>query len=114
LASKSEKYWFDAEALIEPAKTQSTRQGRDIWQIPSASVKGHRAPFPRDLARRAIAAGCPPGGTVLDPFAGSGTTLAVAQSLGRKAIGIEVSPESCAISADACGQQELTLLTNPH
>jgi DNA modification methylase len=40
--------------------------------------------MPPALAERCIKAGCPPGGTVLDPFAGSGTTLAAARKLGRK------------------------------
>ena len=45
----------------------------------------------RRLRRRL--AGSPEGGVVLDPFAGSGTTMLVAKQLGRSAIGIEISPE---------------------
>ena len=46
----------------------------------------------RDLIEPCILAGCPPDGTVLDPFAGSGTTGAVAQYLGRNSIQIELMP----------------------
>ncbi len=49
------------------------------------------APFPIDLPLRAIAAGCPPGGTVLDPFSGAATTGLAALQLGRSYVGIDVS-----------------------
>jgi DNA modification methylase len=53
----------------------------------------HFATFPPKLVEPCILAGCPEGGTVLDPFAGSGTTLAVAMEHGRNAIGIELNAE---------------------
>lgn len=49
--------------------------------------------MPSALAEPCILAGCPDGGTVLDPFSGSGTTLAVAAKLGRNAIGFELNPD---------------------
>lgn len=52
----------------------------------------NEAPFPEKLAEFFIRSFCPEGGTVLDPFAGSGTTLAVAKKFGRNAIGIDIRP----------------------
>ena len=49
--------------------------------------------FPEQLVEPCILAGCPEGGTVLDPFTGSGTTGAVAKRLRRNFIGIEINPE---------------------
>jgi len=67
---------------------------RSVWVIPTCGYsEAHFATFPPELPRRCISAGCAPGGVVLDPFAGSGTTLAVAVELGRNAIGIELNPE---------------------
>lgn len=50
----------------------------------------NEAPFPEELVRPFILSFCPPGGLVLDPFCGSGTTLAVAKQEGRNAIGLDV------------------------
>lgn len=66
----------------------------DMWSINTQPFPGaHFAVFPQELARRAIVAGCKPGGTVLDPFSGSGTTGLVAQNNGRRYIGIDISAE---------------------
>ena len=75
----------------------------DVWDIiPEDTQKrvGHFAPYPEDLCRIPIISTCPPGGTVLDPFCGTGTTLAVAVGLGRVGIGIDISPEYVAITKD--------------
>lgn len=53
----------------------------------------HFAVFPEQLIEPCILAGCPEGGTVLDPFTGSGTTGAVAKRLRRNFIGVEINPE---------------------
>jgi len=72
----------------------STRNLRDVWVIPTEPFPGaHFATFPTKLVEPCIKAGCPEGGTVLDPFAGACTTLLVADRLGRNGIGIELNPE---------------------
>ena len=58
----------------------------------------NEAPFPESLVEPFIKCFCPPGGTVLDPFCGSGTTLAVANRLGRKAIGLEIRDSQVELS----------------
>jgi len=63
-----------------------------VWSIATTPFPGaHFATFPLEIPRRAIASGCKPGGTVLDPFNGSGTTGAAAQALGRKYVGIDIN-----------------------
>lgn len=67
----------------------------DVWDIvPEDTQKrdAHFAPYPMDLCRIPILATCPEGGTVLDPFCGTGTTLMAALNLRRNGIGIDVSP----------------------
>jgi len=66
----------------------------DVWDILPEDTQrrdGHFAPYPQDLCRIPILATCPKQGTVLDPFAGTGTTNVVARELSRKSIGIERS-----------------------
>ncbi|MCL4339695.1 MAG: site-specific DNA-methyltransferase [Thaumarchaeota archaeon] len=66
----------------------------DVLELSTQPFNGaHFATFPSKLPEFCIKAGCPVGGLVLDPFAGSGTTLMVAKRLGRSAIGIEISKE---------------------
>ena len=66
-----------------------------IWDFQTASAKleNHPAPFPEELPRRCIRLYSFVGDTILDPFAGSGTTLKVARELGRNSIGYEINPE---------------------
>lgn len=136
LLSKSPKYFFDYEAVREPAvtaqreggqngrggKTALRGQGQDryqengranrngrqmrqvgvgpfrnkrnVWSVSVQPYKGsHFATFPPKLITPCVLAGCPEGGTVLDPFCGSGTTGVVAVSNNRNFIGIEIKPE---------------------
>jgi DNA modification methylase len=80
------------------------RQLRSVWSIATRPFKGaHFATFPPDLVRPCILAGCPEGGTVLDPFFGAGTTGLVAQQLDRNAIGIELNPVYAAIASERLG-----------
>ena len=72
---------------------------RAVWRITTEiSHEKHYAPYPQKLIETPIEAGCPPGGVVLDPFLGSGTTALVARRLGRHYIGIEPNPEYVAIA----------------
>lgn len=76
----------------------STRNKRTVWTVPThAFPEAHFATFPPDLIVPCILAGCPEGGTVLDPFAGGGTTLFVAEQIERNSIGIELNPDYCEI-----------------
>lgn len=70
------------------------RNKRNVWTVSTKPYKGsHFATFPPDLIEPCILAGSRSGGVVLDPFLGSGTTAAVALSLGREFIGIELNKE---------------------
>lgn len=78
---------------VEYTETDSaTRNRRSVWSIPTHPYPGaHFATFPPKLIEPCILAGCPEGGTVIDPFLGSGTTAQVARDLGRKCVGIELN-----------------------
>ena len=70
------------------------RNKRSVWTVTTKPFKGaHFAVFPMDLIEPCVLAGCPEGGTVLDPFGGSGTTGLVAQNNNRNAILLELNPE---------------------
>jgi DNA modification methylase len=72
-----------------------------VWSIHTRPYRGpHFAAFPADIPMRCIKAGCPPGGMVLDPFCGTGTTGIAALSLGRHFTGIELNPAFAALAAE--------------
>lgn len=80
---------------------RETRRKRSVWSVsPSPYTSAHFATFPPDLIEPCILAGCPPGGTVLDPFGGSGTTAGVALKHGRNAILCELNPDYAALVPD--------------
>jgi DNA modification methylase len=70
------------------------RNRRSVWSVTTKPFKGaHFATFPPELIQPCILAGCPVGGTVLDPFGGSGTTAGVALAHDRSAVLCELNPE---------------------
>ena len=72
----------------------STRNKRDVWTVATKPVKfAHFATFPPKLIEPCILAGCRPGGVVIDPFFGSGTTGVVAEENNRNFIGIELNQD---------------------
>jgi DNA modification methylase len=87
--SKTPRYQFYRENL---------NNEEDIWTISDRpkNAKGiHAAAFPEQLVQKCLDVGCREGGSVLDPFAGSGTALRVALKSGRPATGIDLSESYC-------------------
>jgi len=120
LLSKSDRYFFDSEAMKEPSvysgnqksergfngkrshadiqqpfrHVSETRNRRSVWTVATRPYKGaHFATFPPALIEPCILAGSRPGDVVLDPFMGSGTTAAVAKQHGRQYIGCELNED---------------------
>ncbi len=137
LLAKAARYHFDFKSIEEPAvcsrkrgpalrqvvpnggdnsglskrEPKDTRNKRSVWGVNTQSYKGaHFATFPPKLIEPCILAGCPVGGLVLDPFAGSGTTLATALSLGRRATGIELQFDYLPMIQRRIEKAKLTLL----
>lgn len=82
------------DAMTKAEQAANGRNKRDVWVVATEPFPdAHFATFPTKLITPCILAGCPLGGTVLDPFGGSGTTGVVAERLGRNAILIELNPE---------------------
>ncbi len=118
LLTKARRYYWNAlrDPLANPNRVRADVVGRwdnseprtdggrntpSVWNIATQpSPLPHFASFPEELARRCILAACPPGGTVVDCFSGTGTTLVVARQLGRKAIGMDISAAYCDLAAD--------------
>lgn len=97
---------FDAAMSIMPEK----RNKRSVWTVATQGYKGaHFATFPPALIAPMILAGCPVGGTVLDPFGGSGTTGEVSESLGRNSILIELNPDYIELQKKRTAQMGLGL-----
>lgn len=88
-----------ARGFGNQCQVTETRNKRSVWEVTTQPFKGaHFATFPPALIEPCIKAGCPEGGTVLDPFFGAGTTGLVADRLGRDCIGIELNPEYAEIA----------------
>lgn len=105
LFTKKDRYFYDLDSVREPHRAGAKdghplgRNARSVWSINTQPYKGaHFAVFPEELPRRCILAGSRPGDTVLDPFAGSGTTGAVCKQLGRSFIGIELNADYKALA----------------
>jgi DNA modification methylase len=125
LMSKSARYHYDAKAISEAfagepyagssngailngdradkgrtiGMTTDKRNKRSVWTVTTqAFSEAHFATFPPDLIEPCVKAGCPKGGTVLDPFGGAGTTGLVSDRLDRDAILIELNPEYAAMA----------------
>jgi site-specific DNA-methyltransferase (adenine-specific) len=69
-----------------------------VWRIPPTAGTGHPAAFPLALAERCVRAATMEGETVLDPYAGSGTTLMACMKAGRNGIGFEIDPDYLALA----------------
>ena len=96
LLSKRQNYYYDVSAVKGP----NGRRLRTMWDInteprrrSAGGIDDHPAVMPMTLARRCITITSRPGDVVMDPYAGSGTTLLAAQELGRSWVGIELNPE---------------------
>lgn len=137
LMSKSQKYYYNADAIKEEAHTTDnsernrdesrlnntpgrtrmaglttnhyeTRNKRSVWTVTTKPYAGaHFAVFPSDLIEPCILAGAPVNGIVLDPFMGSGTTAQVAQDLGRQYLGCELNADYKTLQDKRLSQQSL-------
>jgi site-specific DNA-methyltransferase (adenine-specific) len=88
------RMWDDDESLER--QLERGRIKRSVWNIPTTKYKGsHSATYPKELVEILLKAGCPEGGTVIDPFLGAGTTALVAQQQNKRWIGIEIYEEYC-------------------
>lgn len=88
--------------------TFAKRNIRTVWTVATQPYsEAHFATFPEALIKPCILAGAPVGGMVLDPFAGSGTTVQVSQDLGRRGVGLELNPAYSGMGARRSAQQGL-------
>jgi site-specific DNA-methyltransferase (cytosine-N4-specific) len=94
---KERWYYFDKNAVGRTSETGAVLPPLDTWEIPPVrgATSRHRARFSEELVRIPILTTTPPRGVVLDPFAGSGTSLIFARKHGFRAIGIDAKREYC-------------------
>lgn len=78
---------------------------RQIWTVGGESTKKHPAPYPLELAHRLVSMFSFVGDTVLDPFAGTGTTLLAASRVGRNSLGVEIDATYGEMAADRLREQ---------
>jgi len=98
---KSRWYFFDKNLVGRQTETGSVLPPLDTWEVPPVrGAQSHKARFSEELVRVPIHATTPTRGVVLDPFAGSGTSLVYARKHGFRAIGIDISEKFCALMVD--------------
>ena len=93
------------DGFVQPDRSQG-----DVLSVQASSRKptGHPAEKPLPLLERIVQlTGVAPGGLVVDPFAGSGTTLVAAKSLGVRAVGVEAEEKWCEVAANRLSQNVL-------
>lgn len=94
------------ELKTDEVVVSNKRNKRSVWTITTKPYKGaHFATFPKDLIEPCVLAGCPEGGTVLDPFGGSGTTGIVAVNHNRHAVLCELNEEYIDLAKDRIKQE---------
>lgn len=104
----SDRVPFKTNGNMKAVGNSETRNKRSVWTVNTKPYKGsHFATFPPSLIRPMIIAGCPIGGTVIDPFGGSGTTGQVSEEEGRNAVLIELNPEYIKLQEQRTAQMGL-------
>lgn len=100
-------YYFDPPMVPATSNRMKgqLKKATDVLDIPTLNNMatervGYPTQKPLALLQLLISACCPPGGTVLDPCCGSGTTLVAAKNLSRHALGFDQNPDACAITRD--------------
>lgn len=99
---------YTAPEIANPGNVVHCRVGGGL--LGSDLSHENEAPFPESLAEFFIRSFCPPGGVVLDPFVGSGTTSAVAIKCGRRAIGVDIRESQIELASRRCDQLQLPLV----
>lgn len=112
LMTKSERYFYNCEAIKEPTINSSSRKNRrSVWNIKTEGFPGaHFAVFPSELVKLCVLAGTNAGDSVLDPFFGTGTVGAVCKALQRECTGIEMNAEYVAMASERISQVQRKLL----
>jgi site-specific DNA-methyltransferase (adenine-specific) len=99
--TKSRWYYYDRHPVGRMMASGRILPPLDTWMTaPARGRSFHKATFSEELVRTPILATTPPGGVVLDPFNGTGTTMAFARRHGYRSIGIDISQEYCDIAAE--------------
>lgn len=99
--AKKPAYYYDSGSIKEPSVDGKMRNKRTVWSLPTKPFPGaHFATFPPDLVKPCILASTKAGGTVLDPFSGSGTTGMVAIEHGRNYVGFDLNEDYLKLSLD--------------
>jgi modification methylase len=91
-------FWITKTNTQPKFQRQNLYYTKEVWDLPVKPNSNHPAPFPIELPKNCILATTDKNDIVLDPYMGIGTTAVACKELGRKYIGIEISPEYCELS----------------